>query len=429
MENKKPGIVRYRILALLFVNVVINYMDRSNISVAGTSISKEFNLTPFQLGLIFSAFGWTYMALQIPGGILTDYLGARSLYSLSLISWSFVTLLQSLANGFAVLLGLRLAVGVFEAPAYPINNRVVTSWFPEKERASAIAVYTSGQYLGLAFMTPAMTTIQHYMGWRGLFLVTGLAGIAWGIIWYFVYRDPKRSRYVKQPELDYIEKGGGIIDHQPGKTAGKSAFSWKNIKTVFSFPKLWAIYIGQFAINSTLWFFLTWFPVYLVKYRGLGFIKTGFLASVPFIAAFCGIIISGFLSDYLTRKNVRPGIARKAPVIMGLLFSTCIIGANYVESTTLIILFMSIAFFGNGMSSITWVFVSLLAPKNLIGVTGGAFNFVGNLASVVVPFIIGLLVTEDNFEPALYFVGALTMMGIICYAFLVGKIERVVVKE
>src|SRR6187431_63544 len=106
MENKKPGIVRYRILALLFVNVVINYMDRSNISVAGTSISKEFSLTPFQLGLIFSAFGWTYMALQIPGGILTDYLGARSLYSLSLISWSFVTLLQSLANGFSVLLGL-----------------------------------------------------------------------------------------------------------------------------------------------------------------------------------------------------------------------------------------------------------------------------------------------------------------------------------
>ena len=157
------------------------------------------------------------MALQIPGGILTDYLGARSLYSLSLISWSFVTLLQSLANGFAVLLGLRLAVGVFEAPAYPINNRVVTSWFPDKERASAIAVYTSGQYLGLAFMTPAMTAIQHYMGWRGLFLVTGLAGIAWGIIWYFVYRDPKKSRYVKQPELDYIEKGGGIIDHQPGK--------------------------------------------------------------------------------------------------------------------------------------------------------------------------------------------------------------------
>src|SRR3954468_16281312 len=157
IKNKKPGLVRYRILALLFINVVINYMDRSNISIAGTSISNEFNLNSVQLGWIFSAFGWTYMALQIPGGILTDYFGSRILYSLSLISWSIVTLLQSLANGFAVLLGLRFAVGIFEAPAYPINNRVATSWFPDRERAGAIAVYTSGQYLGLALMTPAMS--------------------------------------------------------------------------------------------------------------------------------------------------------------------------------------------------------------------------------------------------------------------------------
>lgn len=429
MENKKTGLVRYRILALLFINVVINYMDRSNISIAGTSISNEFNLNSVQLGWIFSAFGWTYMALQIPGGVLTDYFGSRILYSLSLISWSLVTLLQSLANGFAVLLGLRFAVGIFEAPAYPINNRVVTSWFPDRERAGAIAVYTSGQYLGLALMTPAMSQIQTYLGWRGLFVATGVAGIIWGITWFFVYRDPKKSRAVKKHELDYIEKGGGIIDHQPGKATGKSAFSWKNIKTVFSYRKLWAIYIGQFSINCTLWFFLTWFPVYLSKYRGLSLPKTGWLASLPFLAAACGIILSGFLSDFLTRKNVSPGIARKTPVITGLLLSVFIIGANYVESTSLLILFMSIAFFGNGMASITWVMVSLIAPKHLIGVTGGAFNFIGNLASVTVPFIIGYLVKGGNFGPGLYFVGGMTMVGVICYVFLVGKIERVTVKN
>ena len=429
MDNKKKGLVRYRILALLFINVVINYMDRSNISVAGPSISKEFNLNPAQMGWIFSAFGWTYMALQIPGGILTDFLGARSLYSLSLISWSFVTLLQSLANGFTILIGLRLAVGVFEAPAYPINNRVVTSWFPEKERASAIAVYTSGQYLGLALVTPAMASLQYFLGWKGLFIVTGLAGIAWGIIWYLVYRDPMKSKKVKKEELEYIEKGGAITDHKPGRSSGKSAFSWNNIKTVFSYRKLWAIYIGQFAINSTLWFFLTWFPKYLVDWKKLSILKTGILASIPFLAAFCGIIISGFLSDFMTRRNVSPGIARKGPVITGLLFSIFIVGANYTNNTGLIILFMSMAFFGNGMASITWVMVSLLAPKHLIGVTGGAFNFVGNLASVVVPLIIGQIVEKDNFKPGLFFVGALTVVGIICYAFLVGKIERVTVKE
>lgn len=426
IQNSKTTYLRYRILAFLFINVVINYMDRANISVAATSLSEEFGLSSVQLGLIFSAFGWTYAALQIPGGLLTDRLGPRLLYALSLIGWSFVTLLQGFANGFAMLFGLRLATGALEAPAYPINNRVVTGWFPDNERASAIAVYTSGQYIGLALLTPVMATIQYYLDWRGLFIITGSVGIVWGLLWYLFYRDPLKHKQVSQAELDHIEKGGGIINYRAEKNnADKSKFTWKNLMEVFSHRKLWGIYLGQFAITSTLWFFLTWFPTYLVKYRGFDFIKTGFLASVPFLAAFAGILLSGFLSDFLVKRKVPADIARKVPVITGLLLSVAIVGANYVNSPALIILFMAIAFFGNGMASITWVFVSLLAPKHLIGVTGGAFNFIGNLSSVSVPFIIGFLVRKGNFEPALIFISVMAVLGICCYVFLVGKIERV----
>jgi ACS family D-galactonate transporter-like MFS transporter len=425
-QNSKPTHVRYRILAFLFISVVINYMDRANISVAATSLSKEFNLSSVQLGLIFSAFGWTYVAFQIPGGLLTDRFGPRLLYTFSLVGWSLVTLLQGFTNGFVMLFVLRLATGALEAPAYPINNRVVTGWFPDHERASAIAVYTSGQYIGLAFLTPVMATIQYYLEWKGLFIITGSAGIIWGLIWYLFYRDPSKHKQVNLAELDHIEKGGGIINYRAEKpNIDKSKFTWANLREVFSHRKLWGIYLGQYAITSTLWFFLTWFPVYLVKYRGLGFIRTGFLASVPFLAAFAGIILSGFLSDFLVKKKVSADVARKAPVITGLLLSVAIVGANYVNSPALIILFMAIAFFGNGMASITWVFVSLLAPKHLIGVTGGAFNFIGNLSSVSVPFIIGFLVRNGNFEPALIFISAMAIVGICCYAFLVGKIERV----
>lgn len=425
-HNNKRTRVRYRILAFLFISVVINYMDRTNISIAATSMSEEFNFSSVQLGFIFSAFGWTYVALQIPGGLFTDRFGSRLLYAVSLTGWSIVTLLQGSVNGFAMLFGLRLATGALEAPAYPINNRVATAWFPENERASAIAVYTSGQYIGLAILTPVMATILQYLNWRGLFIITGLAGIIWGLVWYIFYRDPKLHKSANQAELNYIEEGGGLINDQTKNLKNStSAFNLKNLKEVFSHRKLWGIYLGQFAITSTLWFFLTWFPVYLVKYRGLNFIKIGFLASVPFLAAFAGIILSGFLSDFLVRKKVSADIARKIPVITGLLLSVAIIGANYVSSPALIILFMAIAFFGNGMASITWVFVSLLAPKNLIGVTGGAFNFIGNLSSVSVPFIIGFLVRNGNFEPALIFIGVMAIFGICCYVFLVGKIERV----
>lgn len=426
-DTSKPTKVRYGILATIFINVVINYMDRSNISVAATAISNDFHLSPVQLGIIFSAFGWSYAALQIPGGILVDKYGPRLVYTFSLICWSLATLLQGVIKSFNALFLLRMATGAFEAPAFPANNRVVTSWFPDKERATAIAVYTSGQFIGLAFLTPVLVTIQYYMGWRGLFVITGLTGVIWGIAWYFIYRDPLQHSKVNQAELQYIKDGGGVTEAGVSNTKDKNeSFSRKNLQQVFSYRKLWGIYIGQFSINATLWFFLTWFPTYLVKYRGLSFIKSGYLASVPFLAACAGLLLSGFLSDYLLKKGVSVGIARKLPVIIGLLLSVSIVGANYVNNTTLIILFMSIAFFGNGFASISWVFVSTIAPVKLIGLTGGVFNFIGQLASIVIPIVLGVLAKDGNFAPALSFIGILAFTGACSYIFLVGKIERIV---
>lgn len=430
MRNKiepfKPTRIRFRVLALIFVCVVINYMDRTNISVAATAITNDLHLTPVQLGVLFSAFGWTYAALQIPGGILVDRIAPRVLYSFCLITWSLMTLLQGAVRGFAGLFGLRLAIGVFEAPSYPINNRVVTSWFPDNERATAIAVYTCGQFLGLALITPLLVTIQHYLGWRGLFIITGLVGIVWGVVWYVFYRSPLEHPKANEAELKHIEDGGGLINRKSGGTSEKKqSFEWRDLKKVFMYRKLWGIYIGQFAVNSTLWFFLTWFPTYLVKYRGMDFLKSGFLASAPFLAAFAGLLTSGLLSDYLLRRGVSVNIARKAPVIFGLLLSASIVGANYVDSTGWIIFFMALAFFGNGFATITWVFVSTLAPKSLIGLTGGVFNFIGNLASVVIPIVIGYLAKDGSFEPALLFIGTVTVIGACSYIFIVGKIERI----
>jgi ACS family D-galactonate transporter-like MFS transporter len=425
----KPTRIRFRMLALVFINVVINYMDRSNISVAASAITEDLQLTTIQLGLIFAAFGCSYAALQIPGGILVDRFGPRIMYTFTLITWSIVTVLQGLMKGFAGLFGLRILLGAFEAPAYPTNNRIVTSWFPDNERASAIAVYTSGQFLGLAFLTPALMSLQYYAGWQGLFIVTGSIGIIWGIAWYFFYRDPGEHKTVNELELGHIEKGGGKINRSAvGSNIPKQKFRWSDLAEVLSHKKLWGIYLGQFAVNSTLWFFLTWFPTYLVKYRGMSFIKSGFMASIPFLAAFAGLLLSGFLSDGLLKKGVSPGIARKSPVIIGLLLSMSIIGANYIDSPALIILLMSIAFFGNGFASITWVFVSALAPKHLIGLTGGVFNFMGGLA-LIIPILIGLLVTDGNFTPALILIGSIAFMGACSYIFLVGKVENIEIRS
>ena len=422
--EKRTTRKRFGILALVFVSVVINYMDRSNISVAAIGIGKELSLDTIQMGLIFSAFSWTYVALQIPGGILVDLVRPRILYSVILFSWSVATFFQGFARSFLALIGFRMSIGVFETPSYPANNRIVTSWFPESERASAIAVYTSGQFIGLAFLTPTLVLIQSLVGWRGLFIVSGIVGIVWALVWYFVYRDPGNHKTVSQKELDHIQDGGGILEFGKKRGSGPK-FRWRDLSKAFIYRKLWGLYIGQFCMGSLFVFFLTWFPTYLVEYRGLDFIKTGMLASIPFLAAFAGVLISGFTSDFLTRKGVSAEVSRKAPVLTGMLLMVSIIGANYAQETFFVIFFLALAFFGNGLASIGWVFVSLIAPKPLIGLTGGVFNFLGGLSAVIIPIVIGIIVKEGSFEPALFMIGALAILGFFSYLFLMGKVERI----
>ena len=379
-------------MVMLFITVVINYLDRSNLSIAAPALKDEFGLDTVHEGLILSAFGWTYAAMQIPGGWLVDRVAPRVLYAAALILWSAATFFMGFASSFIVLFVLRLAVGALEAPAYPINNRVVTTWFPEKERATAIGFYTSGQFVGLAFLTPVLAWLQHHYGWHMVFVSTGLLGIIWGVVWFMVYREPRQFKGANAAEIELIQKGGGVVDLEKrvteedaprrarktgflpqgapfalsGPAAKESAFQLERPRSGHVPTQAGGVYLGQFCLTSTLWFFLTWFPTYLVKYRGMDFIKSGFLASVPFLAAFIGVLCSGVLSDFLIRRGATVGLARKLPIILGLLISTSMIGANFTDSTPWVIFFLAVAFFGNGLASITWSLVSALAPVRLL---------------------------------------------------------------
>lgn len=419
--TRSTGRVRFFVLGLVFINIIINYMDRTNLSVAATQMSGEMQFTPLQMGLIFSAFGWIYAALQIPGGFLIDRLGSRLVYGLGLFLWSLITALHAVANSFGALVGLRLGVGAFEAPVMPSNNRVISSWFPEQERATAIGIYSSAQFVGMALMTPVLFHIQELFGWRGLFLITGVLGMIWGVLWYCVYRDPLDHKTVSSAELDHLRRGGAVMESR--ESAAKRPFSWQDLGLMFKSRKLIGIYFGQFTISATFWFFLTWFPTYLVQYRHMDFIKSGYVASVPYLAAFVGVLLAGFVSDRLIRRGVSTSFARKAPVILGMALTLFILGANYTENPTLIIVFMSVAFFGNGLATITWVFVTALAPRHLIGLAGGVFNFTGALSSIVVPIAIGALIDGHNFAPALGFIATLACLGICSYLFVVGRID------
>ncbi len=419
---------RFFITGMLFVTVVINYLDRTNLAIAAPALAEYLHIDSVGMGLVFSAFAWTYSAAQIPTGAVVDRFNPRRLYPALLVLWSLATIGLGFTTGLASLVLLRMAVGLFEAPSYPLNNRIATTWFGERERASCIAIYTSGQWVGLAFLAPVLAWIQVSLGWRMVFVITGLLGLVWAVVWFRLYREPKDFPGVNQAELDLIASSGGMPDlgeRAKARAAVRAGTPWRDLAIVLGRRKLWGIYLGQFGLGSTSVFFLTWFPTYLVKYKHMGYIKAGFAASAPFLGGFVGVLCSGFFSDWLVRRGASLGTARKTPIIGGLLLSTVMIGANFTDSPKLVVMFMTLSFFANGLASITWSLISSVAPERLIGLSGGVFNFIGGLAFVTVPIAIGFLAKGESFTPALTLVVLLAVMGALSYIFLVGKVERV----
>jgi ACS family D-galactonate transporter-like MFS transporter len=412
---------RLLILGLVTIGTLINYLDRTVISVTAPLLSEDLDLTPALMGIALSAFGWTYAAAQIPGGILLDRIGVRLTYFLSVTLWSLCTIATGLASGLASLVGTRLALGLAEAPAFPSNSRVLSIWFPQHERARATGVYCVGQYFGLAFLSPVLFWISAEFGWRSLFLLVGAGGVLFGLVWLALYRDPHASTRVNGAELDHIAAGGGL-----GDKAGSTPFEWRNIAFLLRQRQVLGASIGQFASNSTLVFFLTWFPTYLATERQMAYIKVGFFAVLPFLGATVGVVSGGLLSDFLLRKTGSANLARKLPIVSGLFLASAIAIANFVDSDVLVITVMSIAFFGQGMCNLGWTLITDVAPKKLVGLTGGVFNLCANIAGIVTPLVIGFVVSATgSFVWALAFIAVVALLGALSYIFLLGDVRRV----
>lgn len=416
----RPTTKRLTVLALISTATLINYLDRSVMGVAKPELVKELHISPEVMGLIFSAFSWTYALAQIPGGYVLDRLGTRLTYALSLGLWSAMTALHGLATGVAGLVSARLALGLAEAPCFPANSRVLSTWFPQNERAKATGVYTVGEYIGLGLLIPVLGWMLAHYGWRSLFFVVGGLGIAFAILFHRLYREPQDST-ANQAEIDLIAAGGGFS----GGTA-PIAFSWSNVRALVTTRQIAGASIGQFCSNSTLVFFLTWFPSYLAEERGMTFIKSGWLVSLPYIAAAAGVMLGGVFSDWLIRATGSPTIGRKVPIIAGLLLCASMVSANYMNSNNAVIAVMSLAFFGQGLAGLGWTLLSDVAPKEMMGLTAGLFNFFTNLAGIITPLVVGFAVgATGSFYGALAYIGALGIIGTLAYLIVLGPVERV----
>lgn len=440
----KPGLatgkatrVRWFIVFMLFMVTTLNYADRATLSIAGTSLQKDLNLNPVTMGYVFSAFAWAYVIGQIPGGWLLDRFGSKKVYAYSIFFWSIFTLLQGFigvfnaATAVIVLFILRFMVGLSESPAFPANSRISASWFPTAERGRAAAIFNSSQYFATVLFAPIMGWITASFGWQYVFIFMGTLGVIITGVWLKSIHSPREHPRINQEELSYIEAGGGLVDiDQHVKVKEDSGPKWGYMKQLLKSRMLLGIYIAQYCITTLTYFFLTWFPVYLVQERGMSILEAGFVASLPAICGFGGGILGGMFSDFLLKRGYSLTLARKTPIVIGMILSCAMIICNYAETEWVVVSIMALAFFGKGFGALGWAVVSDTSPKEIAGLSGGLFNTFGNIAGITTPIIIGYIVNETgSFNGALVFVAANAFVAILCYLLVVGPIRRFELKK
>lgn len=420
---------------MLFILTAVNYADRSAISIAGPAAAKDLGLSPVAMGYIFSAFGWAYVIGQLPSGWLLDRFGSKAVYVTSLFVWSFFTTLQGgvwvlgAAAAVIALFSLRFIVGLAESPCFPANSRIVSAWFPTEERGTASAIFNSAQYFATVLFAPLLGWITHRFSWHWVFVFIGCLVFVLAIVWAQTLFNPKDHPRMSESELDYIEKGGALVrmdqnvDQGANRAAGEN--QWTIIKQLLSNRMLVGMYLGQFGLNAVTYFFLTWFPFYLVQTRGMSILKAGVMASIPAVCGFIGGVSGGVVSDRLLKRGHSLTFARKAPIVFGMLMSTSMIACNYLNTVWLVVAVMALAFFGKGFGALGWAVVSDTSPKEAVGLAGGLFNFLGSMSAITTPIVIGYIVNgTGSFNGALVYVGANALLTTVSYLVIVGEIKR-----
>jgi MFS family permease len=399
-------------VALCFAATAINYIDRANLSLAMPLLQREFGFGSATAGLILSGFFWSYALMQLPAGWAVDRFGARRVYAFSAAWWSLFTMVTALARGAGSLLGCRILLGAGEAGAYPCNAKVTALWFPRSERAFASALFDSGSRVGATLSWPVVGFLLSFFGWRIAFLVTGLLGAAWIAVWLKRYRDPSPSERVEE------------APPAPREAPDRAPISWADL---FRYRTIWGMCLGFFCLNFVIYFFITWFPSYLVQARGFSMLKVGSLGAVPALFAVVGGWCGGFCSDALSRRGCSLTVARKTCLVGGLLLSSSIALAAVVPSQAQAMLLFCLSYASLAFAAASvWSLPADVAPTPAhVASIAGIQNFFSGVAGILTTTFTGLMVavTHGSFVLPLVIGGGVCIAGALSYLLLVGRIE------
>ena len=415
--------LRWGIALLLGIGILVNYFDRVNLSVAHPALTKDFGIDDIAFGYLLSGYAWTYAILQIPIGVVLDRYGVIGIGRAGAFFWSIACFITAAASGFWHILVSRLILGIAETPAFPVSSKATGYWFPLNERGLATSLFDAAAKFSNVIGVPLVATIAFYFGWRMMFVATGLFSLLYFALFYVYYRNPSEDKRLDPAERSYIVEGGA----QPEGTA--SAGGGATLGYLLRQAKVWGLTIGFSAYGYSFYLFLTWLPSYLVKTQHWDILKSGLYTAIPWaVATVTDLVIGGWLVDYLIQKGHEPTRVRKTLLLVtGMLMGLAIVGATTTTDPNVATVYISIALGGLAFSApIGWSIPAIIAPRGSVGTVGGIMNFFNNVMGIVAPIVTGYIVgTTQSFSNAFLTAGAVLVVGIVGYVFVLGKIEPI----
>ncbi len=396
-----PATSATRILILLVLSVAINYLDRGILSVSAPLLRRELNLSSTEMGLLFSAFFWSYSVFQLVAGWLVDRYDVKHVFGAGFLLWCLATASVGFITGFGWLLGARVMLGIGESVAYPAYSRILARDFPESRRGLANALVDAGSKIGPALSTLAGGLLVSRFGWRALFVGMGIGGLLWLVPWVFAAPASRRPALVREseqpiPMLDILRR-----------------------------REAWGTYLGMFCLGYVWYFLISWLPSYLVTGRGLSMQSMAVLGSLPFWAMAATSVLGGWFSDRLIRRGASVTRVRKTFATGGLLLCcVTLLPAAAVRSPDLSVLLLVVSCSALGLfTSNVWAITQTLAGPHAAGSWTGIQNAIGNIGGVISPVLTGIVVGRTgSYYLAFAVASGMLLVGAASYLILVDEI-------
>ncbi|MFS8046588.1 MFS transporter [Rhizobium sp. BR 314] len=413
---------RWWIGALLALGVLVNYFDRVNLTVASPFIQDDFHIGPAEMGILFSAFGWTYGFLQIPVGMLLDRFGVQRVMRWSTFSWGVASIITAFSTGMQTLFLSRMLLGVAETPGFPANSKATGYWFPRHERGLATALFDAAAKFSNVIAIPLVAFLMLHFGWRGGFIATAIISFVFFALFWLFYRDPGADGNLSNEERAYLKAGGAAQEGEASANAvGMLGYLLRN-------RKVWGLSIGFAAYGYAFALFIFWLPGYLVKEMHMDILKSASFTTIPWIFATASdLLIGGWLIDHFIRKGHDESRVRKTIIVLGMLMGLAVVGAGLTADPYWAILWITISLSGLAAAAPAgWSIPALIAPKGGAATVGGIMNFLNSVTGIAAPIITGFIVgATQSFSRAFLLAGVMLAIGIVSYVFVLGRIEQI----